>query len=72
MDKKSVSGILALAKGLSGIKKRKRNNIKCPKCKHRMWDSEPGVIRLTEPPKKKIHCETCGYQDFHIMDNKKV
>jgi DNA-directed RNA polymerase subunit RPC12/RpoP len=36
--------------------------IQCPHCGDEMHYSEPGVLLLTNPPKRKVHCKTCKYQ----------
>jgi DNA-directed RNA polymerase subunit RPC12/RpoP len=35
--------------------------IQCPHCGDEMFYTEPGVILLSYPPQKKVHCKTCKY-----------
>ena len=38
------------------------NGIACPTpgCGGELWDSTPGVVLLSSPPQKQVHCPKCG------------
>lgn len=38
--------------------------IACPQCGDEMKESNPGMILLSNPPKKTVHCDTCKYSSF--------
>jgi hypothetical protein len=37
--------------------------IQCPACGDELVISDPGVILLSNPPRKKVHCPTCKYKN---------
>lgn len=49
---------------LTGVPK--RNGLGCPNCSNELFDTDPSRILLSAPPKKKIHCEGCGYSGYRI------
>lgn len=38
-----------------------KNGIACPSCGEELYDSEPGMTLLSDPPQHKVRCEGCGY-----------
>ena len=44
----------------------KPNGIACPKCGEELMDSQPMVTLTFNPPKKDIHCPSCGYVGYRI------
>jgi hypothetical protein len=36
--------------------------VQCPHCGDEMFESEPDVVLLTFPPRKKVHCKSCKYK----------
>lgn len=42
----------------------KLNGIACPDCGEELYDSSPGVMLLTSPPKLNIYCQSCGYRGY--------
>ncbi len=36
--------------------------IECPACGRELQDAEPGVILMSNPPKKAVQCFGCGLQ----------
>ena len=37
--------------------------IQCPACGDELVLSEPGVLLLSFPPQRKVHCQTCKYKN---------
>ena len=37
--------------------------IQCPQCGDELKLTEPGVVLLSYPPQKKVHCNTCKYKN---------
>lgn len=46
---------------LNSIYGAKPNGIECPLCSSELFDTEPGVIYFTNPPKTKVGCSSCHY-----------
>lgn len=44
----------------------KPNGIACPKCGEELMDSQPMMTLTSNPPKKDIHCPSCGYVGYRI------
>lgn len=44
----------------------KLNGIACPDCDNELYDSNPNMTLMSNPPKKSIHCEKCGYKGYRI------
>jgi hypothetical protein len=42
------------------------NGISCPECEKELMDTNPLTVLLTYPPKKSIHCESCGYKGYRV------
>ena len=42
------------------------NGIACLKCGNELWDSNPCLRLTSNPPKKNIHCPSCGYTGFRL------
>ena len=40
------------------------NGIACPNCGKELWDTNPDMVLLSNPPKKNIHCESCNYRGY--------
>lgn len=38
------------------------NGIACSKCGAEMYDSEPGLALLSDPPQTPIKCPKCGWK----------
>ena len=38
-----------------------KNGIACDKCEEELLDTNPNLILSTNPPKKNVHCEGCGF-----------
>lgn len=38
-----------------------RTGIACPHCGDEMKLSEPNMLLLSSPPRKKVHCDCCKY-----------
>ncbi|MFW9875233.1 MAG: hypothetical protein ACFFG0_19170 [Candidatus Thorarchaeota archaeon] len=56
-------------KGFSGAPaKMVKNNTPCPKCGEFMYDKEPGIVLLSDPPKKRVLCKECKYSGFIETD----
>ena len=36
--------------------------VQCPHCGNEMFESEPGVVLLSFPPKINVHCKSCEYK----------
>lgn len=49
-------------------KKQLRENhgtgIQCPACGDELIETNPGVLLLSYPPKKDVHCPTCKYKNY--------
>jgi hypothetical protein len=43
------------------------NGIACPSCGEEMMDSNPMMVLASIPPKKNIHCPSCGHIDLRIV-----
>lgn len=43
-----------------------RNGIKCPECDEELYDSNPMMVLTSNPPKKNIHCNSCGYHGYRV------
>ncbi len=44
--------------------KLKLNGIACPNCGKELFDSQPDIILMTNPPKKHIECGNCGFEGY--------
>jgi DNA-directed RNA polymerase subunit RPC12/RpoP len=44
----------------------KLNGIACPECGAELYDSNPGMFLLSNPPQLDVHCEECGYQGYRV------
>ena len=42
----------------------KLNGIACPNCGEELFDSQPDIILMTNPPKKHIECGNCGFEGY--------
>lgn len=42
------------------------NGIECPECQKELWDSDPCVSLMSNPPQKNIHCPECGYRGYRL------
>jgi hypothetical protein len=42
------------------------NGISCPMCEKEMMDSNPMMMLASIPPKKNVHCPSCGHSDYRI------
>jgi len=42
-----------------------KNGIECPECESELFDSLPGVILMSAPPKKMVHCN-CGFRSYRM------
>lgn len=42
------------------------NGIECPECGSELRDSRPMVSLTSWPPKKEVHCNSCGYTRYRI------
>ena len=42
------------------------NGISCPVCEEEMMDSNPMMMLASIPPKKNVHCPSCGHSDYRI------
>jgi len=42
------------------------NGISCPICEKEMMDSNPMMMLASIPPKKNVHCPSCGHSDYRI------
>lgn len=43
------------------------NGIDCPKCGGPLWDSCPGIVLMSYPPQKNVHCPSCGHQGYALL-----
>jgi DNA-directed RNA polymerase subunit RPC12/RpoP len=43
------------------------NGIACPKCSQEMWDSSPGLVLYSIPPRKDVHCPACGHRSTALQ-----
>lgn len=43
-----------------------KNGIACPNCESELFDSDPFMTLTSNPPKKSVHCENCGYRGYRI------
>jgi ribosomal protein S27AE len=44
----------------------KLNGIECPNCGKELFDIPSSTILLSNPPQKRVFCNTCGFQDFRV------
>ena len=42
------------------------NGIACPTCGAEMWDSCPTITLASYPPRKNVHCPTCGFIGYRL------
>jgi len=47
-------------------KKPVKNGIACPNCGDELLDSSPMNLLLSNPPKKDVHCDSCGFKNYRI------
>ncbi len=49
----------------------KRNDLDCPVCKNKMWDTEPRIIHVFPKglKQKRIHCN-CGYKQWLTLEGR--
>lgn len=40
------------------------NGIACPQCGKELWDTDPTEVLASNPPKKRVHCPSCGFVSF--------
>jgi hypothetical protein len=45
------------------LRERHGTGIQCPACGDELVLSEPGIVLLSNPPRKKVHCNTCKYHN---------
>lgn len=43
-----------------------RNRIQCPQCGGELWDSNPMMILISNPPERSIYCPNCGYRSYRL------
>lgn len=41
--------------------KRHGIGISCPKCKGELYETHPGEVLFSMPPKKHVHCGSCNF-----------
>lgn len=41
------------------------NGIACPNCGKELYDSDYYIL-TSNPPKKNIHCEECGFKGYRL------
>ena len=44
----------------------KLNGIACPMCSMELKDTNPMMTLTSNPPKKDIHCDHCGYRGYRL------
>ena len=42
------------------------NGIACPDCGEELYDTDPMQVLTSNPPKKAIHCDNCGYRNYRL------
>lgn len=50
----------------SGSDEPVKNGIECPDCKSELYDSNPNMTLLSNPPKKDVHCK-CGFKGYRLV-----
>lgn len=43
-----------------------KNGIACPNCENELLDTNPFTTLTSNPPKKNVHCDNCGYVGYRI------
>ena len=43
-----------------------KNGIACPNCENELLDTNPFMTLTSNPPKKNVHCDNCGYVGYRI------
>ncbi len=48
------------------LKPNQSNEIQCPICGTELFDTNPEVLLLSNPPKKNVHCGGCDFKGYRI------
>jgi hypothetical protein len=42
------------------------NGIACPRCGEELWDTQPNITLTSNPPRKEVHCPSCGFTSTRV------
>jgi len=51
---------------LQELNKAHADGIACPTCGKELWDTDPMMTLMSNPPRKSVHCPACGYAGSRI------
>lgn len=43
------------------------NGILCDVCNSELYDTKPNMILASLPPKKFVHCKSCGFDGYRVV-----
>ena len=54
------------AESYQNLAQPKPNGLACPLCGEELIDTNPGIILISNPPQKEIHCSNCAYKGRRV------